>query len=253
MRTLLISLLVIITTTICYGQNDVTNDTIHPYTFEYKPVGSSQSKQVIDRINNSDYSSDFNKPMHVSNDTLMKRLNLSVPSFYVGPGDNPDRIPTTLITENNYAYRALWGISDRAWLTTLSERRVYPVLGAVTNINAMLSYQLSERWIVSGGPYVSKYSINTAQFNDLGASGQLKYIAHDRISLNIFGTYSVNGKKNDIGSNYSGLFMQNSYGGTVEFKLTPKFGVETGLMRQLDPVSGRWKNIPIINPVFYVK
>ena len=46
---------------------------------------------------------------------------------------------------------------------------------------------------------------------------------------------------------------QRYYGGTIEVKITDRFGLEGGMERHLDPFSGKWKNTPVIRPVFYAK
>jgi hypothetical protein len=253
MKKLLLSVLFAVMFVFCYGQSETVNDTIRlkiGEKYDDQPIGSLRATHALNQINTVESLS--GSELAKVPDSLMKRLNMYVPPYYTGPGENYDKIPTNYILENNYAYHTFTPLSNRAWLATSSELQVYPGLGANTSIGAMLSYQLSDRWIITGGPYLSKYSVNLNQFNDMGLDGQLKFIAHDRIRFNVFGSYSFFGKQNGIG-NYPGMYPQSSYGGTVEFKLTEKFGVETGILRQLDPVSGRWKNIPIVRPVFYVK
>jgi hypothetical protein len=253
MKKLLLSVLFAALQVLCYGQSETVNDTIRLKTGEkrgYQSVGSPQTTHTIDQINAVENLS--GSELEKVPDSLMKRLNIYVPPYYTGPGENYGKIPTNYIPENNYAYYTFTPLSNRSWLATSSELQVYPRLGANTSIGATLGYQLSDRWIITGGPYLSKYSVNMSQFNDMGLDAHLKFIAHDRIRFNVFGSYSFFGKQNGIG-NYPGMYPQSSYGGAVEFKLTEKFGVETGILRQLDPLTGRWKNIPIIRPVFYVK
>ena len=48
------------------------------------------------------------------------------------------------------------------------------------------------------------------------------------------------------------LFMnQNSYGGTLEFKISDSFGIEAGAEREFNPMTRKWETHPIIMPVFY--
>ena len=50
----------------------------------------------------------------------------------------------------------------------------------------------------------------------------------------------------------SQLFMnQNSYGGTLEFKISDSFGIEAGAEREFNPMTRKWEPHPIIMPVFY--
>ena len=104
---------------------------------------------------------------------------------------------------------------------------------------------------VSGGPYASKYSTYSADFNDFGASGSMKFIVTDRVRFNAYGQYSINADRNRIGGPLMGMYPHTYYGGTMEFKISDKFGIEAGMIRELNPFTCKWENKPIIAPVFY--
>ena len=103
---------------------------------------------------------------------------------------------------------------------------------------------------VTGGVYAAKYNVYGVRFNDLGAKGKLSFRINDRMKINMFGTYSV---YNGYGMTpASQLFMnQNSYGGTLEFKISDSFGIEAGAEREFNPMTRKWETHPIIMPVFY--
>ena len=97
---------------------------------------------------------------------------------------------------------------------------------------------------------VYKRQVYGVRFNDLGAKGRLSFRINDRMKINMFGTYSV---YNGYGMTpASQLFMnQNSYGGTLEFKISDSFGIEAGAEREFNPMTRKWETHPIIMPVFY--
>lgn len=152
----------------------------------------------------------------------------------------------------NYAYAAGWAFSDKAWGTSLSTNTRYPLIGRVRSVNFQLNYKLTDWMYVSGGPYASKYdTYYSGPRNDFGVNGSMKFIVSDRIRFNTYGQYSLNSDRNNIGGPLLDMYPHTYYGGTIEVKITDKFGIEGGIIRELNPFTGKWENRPIISPVFY--
>jgi len=240
-----------------YSQTETSKDSIAKPTG--LPDNISGSAKIGEYSTDKIYQTNYNNELETSSwskqerDSLLRRLNIYIPSYYVGPGMNINRIPTTFPFENDYAFHAIWdvGLGNRGWLSTASTQSTYPTLGSMRSINASFNYRITDNLIFSGGPYISKNLIYGNPFDDMGLNGQMKFILHDRVRLNVFGQYSVYGKQNFVGSNASGMFNQSSYGGSFEFKISDKFGIESGIIRELDPMTGKWTNKPFITPVFY--
>lgn len=178
-------------------------------------------------------------------------LEFPPPVYYNGPiyEDNPVNPHNPYV--HDYGYYAFYGLSDNAFMTTSSVRQTYPALGSMVSVGAQFGYQPTSWLIMSGGPYASKYNVNGMPYNDMGANASLKFILHDRIRVNTFGQYSVYGKSNRIGVPTSGMYPQSYYGGGLEFKITDSFGIESGIIRELNPMTGKWTNRPYVTPVFY--
>ena len=125
-----------------------------------------------------------------------------------------------------------------------------PSIGEARNAGVMYTQRLNDFITVTGGVYAAKYNVYGVRFNDLGAKGRLSFRINDRMKINMFGTYSV---YNGYGMTpASQLFMnQNSYGGTLEFKISDSFGIEAGAEREFNPMTRKWETHPIIMPVFY--
>lgn len=147
-----------------------------------------------------------------------------------------------------YTYREL---SNKLYITSGSEQNTYPTMGTVRTVDGSLNYDLTSWLTVSGGTYMSKYSLRGGLYRDVGASGAMRFYIGDRVRINTFGQYSVYGKSNGVGYYESGMFPQTHYGGSLEFKVNDKFGVEAGVVRELDPFSGKWKDRRYVAPVFY--
>jgi len=260
MRAIFLLLSIALSATV-YCQTESKNDSIR------KPGGKTELQQTpqtgeTDRDENlnaekTDYSASYetNDWDKQKNDSLIKKFNLFIPPYYVGPGDNPNRIPTSFPFENNYAYYANWnvGLGNRGWVSTASESYTYPSLGATTSIKAMLTYRLTDKLTIAGGPFASKNMMNGIMFNDFGYGGIMSYNITNRFKINAFGQYSARAKHNFIGNNASGMFNQSYYGGTFEYKINDTWGVQAGMKRELDPFTGKWTNTPIFGPVFYGK
>ena len=125
-----------------------------------------------------------------------------------------------------------------------------PSIGEARNVGVMYTQRLNDFITVTGGAYAAKYNVYGVRFNDFGGKGKLSFRINDRMKINMFGTYSV---YNGYGMTpASQLFMnQNSYGGTLEFKISDSFGIEAGAEREFNPMTRKWETHPIIMPVFY--
>ncbi len=198
-----------------------------------------------------------------------KEIDLKIPplDIYTGPPLESNTF-TRYPFANDYTFNSGMKISDNMWISTSSSQNTYPTLGAVRKINMNLNYQPFERLIISGGTYGAKYTLGESTFNfyegghpsnfginaynDVGATGSIKFILHDRIRLNAYGQYSAFGEKNGLRGPMIDMFPQTFYGGTIEVKITEKFGVEGGVIRELNPFNGKWVNRPYFAPVFYM-
>ena len=49
------------------------------------------------------------------------------------------------------------------------------------------------------------------------------------------------------------LYMQNHFGGTVDYMFNGKFGITGGAIHEFNPVKGRWETNPVFGPVIHLK
>ena len=109
-------------------------------------------------------------------------------------------------------------------------------------------------WLsVGAGPYASKYSLYGINSNDVGINGSIKFKLTDNISINGYGQYSAYAKQNNVYGPLMNMYPTTYFGGTLEYKITGKFGIEAGIVRELNPFNGKWENKPYFAPVFYTK
>lgn len=250
-----------------YGQTENPFDTIKPLGKGTNIRSNEKLDQYLDfdakeaKSSLSNSKAALYEPLYDKERLKNVDLNLPPLDIYVGPPLENNTLTRNPFA-NDYSFYSGMGISDQLWLTSSSIQNTYPTLGAIRSVNLHLNYQPADWLIISGGPFGSKYELlgrsfnhnpGGNSFNDVGASGNLKFILHDRIRLNGFGQYSVYGKKNKVEGPMMGMYPQTYYGGSIELKITQKFGVEGGVIRELNPFNGKWVNRPFIAPVIYAK
>jgi len=144
-----------------------------------------------------------------------------------------------------------YSINRRTWINTSMTSTNYYGLGGVYTVGANINRKLGEFGILTGGVYASKYNNYNNFSNSTGINGNFKIILTDRISLNTFGQYSIGGNAAGIAPYLSTLYPTSFYGGSLEFKVTDKWGIVTGASSEFDVFSRKWVTRPFIMPLFY--
>ncbi|HCO67396.1 MAG TPA: hypothetical protein DIT04_06530 [Dysgonomonas sp.] len=187
-----------------------------------------------------------------ADDSLKVNMHIYVPDFYQGPMYNylsDSKYPFN----NDYAYYAGYGITDRSWLTTTSRHDTYLQIGSSRYISATFNYMLTDNLLFSTEAYTTRYTVGMKAYGDAGVNAALKYQLNDRIAIHGFGQYSGFSKRNKLDPSFTPMYPASNFGGAFEYKVNDKFGIMGGMERQLNPMTGKWKNIPFIMPIFYGK
>lgn len=121
----------------------------------------------------------------------------------------------------------------------------------LANVQAGLSYQMTNWLNVSGGPYLNRMNLFQQSVNDYGLNGKMNLRLTDRLNVNLHGKYSLRGKQTLM--NQNPLFPDNNYGGAVEYRISDSFGLGAGVDRFLNPYTGKWVTRPYVYPIFYNK
>jgi hypothetical protein len=121
-----------------------------------------------------------------------------------------------------------------------------PISTAQFNIN----YQITDWLSLSPGAYFSSYAFPNQTHNDYGLSGKLGIQVSERIKFNLMGSKSLQGNYNFAPNGT--LYSPATYGGTIEYKFNETFGVEAGVLRELDMFTGKWKTKPILRPTIHL-
>ncbi|MBK5722216.1 hypothetical protein JGH11_15175 [Dysgonomonas sp. Marseille-P4677] len=266
MKNLFYILLFIISTS-AYGQTEIPKDSFPPLKKGNLDLNESLDNYLnFNNKNETGYK--FQNKIVSDYEALREKgvnkvMDLKFPPIdvYLGPPLESNEF-TRFPFANDYSYYSGYTFSDNMWITSSSIQNTYPSLGAVRSIGMNFNYQPLDWLRISAGPYGSKYNFinlynndnnRMGHYNDVGVSGALKFILHDRIRLNAYGQYSVYGGRNGVQGPMMNMYPQTYYGGTIELKITEKFGIEGGVIRELNPFNGKWVNRPYFAPVFYTK
>ena len=116
---------------------------------------------------------------------------------------------------------------------------------------ALTLYQDAGRWSFSASALADKYRMVGMGFlqTRYGVGGTVGYRLSDVISLHAFGYYYPNSSM--ISPSVNPYLATTNYGGYADFRLHKNFGVDTGVRRYLNPMTGQWVTEPIVSP--YVK
>ncbi|MDH6356052.1 hypothetical protein M2132_002410 [Dysgonomonas sp. PH5-45] len=258
MKTLLLSILTFVTVA-AFGQTYEENDSIRILTKE--------NEQLLERLLISEPQpldkegrlgvphEDFLNLMEVKpiplTDNKKTEMRLPPVEFYQGPMPGQPIFSSKFPFANDYGFYGAFPVTKRSWISTVSSHETMPTMGSYSTVGARYNYMLTDKIMVSAGGYGTKAFLNNNYLGDYGINGQVKFVLNDRIRINAFGQYSMNAEKNRFTDMNNGMFGQTYYGGSMEFRITEKFGVETGIIRELNPITGKWTNTPYIAPVFY--
>ena len=116
---------------------------------------------------------------------------------------------------------------------------------------AMTLYQDLGRWSFSASALADKYRMMGMGFLETryGVGGTVGYRLNDAISLHAFGYYYPNSLM--ISPAVNPYLGTTNFGGFADIQLPKNFGVDTGVRRYLNPMTGQWVTDPIVSP--YIK
>lgn len=136
----------------------------------------------------------------------------------------------------------------------LSHRQNYiPGISTVNAASATFKIQPTEKWFINIGSTASKYRDYSGIYNNLTIDASTYIPIAENFGLNVYGSYSTNAQNNaNAGAIMYSPFAPNSYyGGSIEVKITDKFGIEAGMLREFNVWTRKWQNVYFATPKFY--
>ena len=116
---------------------------------------------------------------------------------------------------------------------------------------ALTLYQNVGRWNFSASALADKYRFVGLGFlqTRYGVGGTVSYMVNDALSLHAFGYYY--GNSSMITPAVNPYLATTTFGGYADLRLHKNFGVDAGVRRYLNPMTGQWVTDPIVSP--YIK
>ena len=135
-------------------------------------------------------------------------------------------------------------------LVLTGTRRNSPSLGFSNSITAGYVWAATDGITLYGNLRAGDNMFHLTRFKNFDISARARVRLTDGLWINGYGTYTI---YNSAGGQPLplGLYPTNSFGGTIEVRITDSFGLEGGVMREYDPFRRRWVTNPYIMPVFY--
>jgi hypothetical protein len=156
-------------------------------------------------------------------------------------------LPSTNLTDNLYNR---FDVNDVSWINTSRTSSSYYGVGGVYTVDANFNHEIGNFGVLTAGVYASKFNVYKSYYNNAGVNGNFKIKISDRLSMNLFGQYTPLEKTSEM-QMMTSMYPQSYYGGSIEFKVTDKWGIITGATREFDVFSRKWVTNPFIMPVFY--
>lgn len=120
-----------------------------------------------------------------------------------------------------------------------------PALGNIQSASATFMQQI-DRFTVTASLSGTKYHYDRNLYNDFGFSGRLSYRINDNLSINAFGSYSVNNVYHSMAAMPYNRF--SCFGGSLSLRTSDSFSIDMGVQRYFDPYSNHWVTVPIVAP-----
>lgn len=117
-----------------------------------------------------------------------------------------------------------------------------------TEMGQMTFYQNLGRWQFTASGLANKYWMpwQRTLSTQYGVGGTVAYMLSDAVSLHAFGYYYAN--QMQVGPAMSPYMNTTTFGGYADIRFSRLFGANLGAKRYVDPMTGQWTTVPIINP-----
>lgn len=208
------------------------NTNIHftPLEFSIEPIFKAPSALEMNRFY-----------QHQLSDIVMQKPTFKMSTI------NANFLPPLNLHDNLYNR---YSLNNYSWVNTSRTSSNFYGIGGLYAVGASYNQRIGDIGILTGGVYAAKFNIYNNFYNNAGVNGNFKLILTDRMSLNIFGQYTPMTNTTTM-QLMSPMYPQSNYGGSLEFKVTDKWGIITGAEREFDVFSRKWVTRPFIMPVFY--
>ena len=131
--------------------------------------------------------------------------------------------------------------TGQIWLE--GEQRSLPGIGRINEVSALWSQQLTDRFSLQAAVVTTQLNMEFFHRHVLQLQAQMSYRLTEQLTLHLFGSY-------DTGNPYNPYGRQ--WGGSIDWRISPRFGLEGGVRRSYNAVTGRWETLPIVAPYYKI-
>jgi hypothetical protein len=181
------------------------------------------------------------RALFISYDMFRRQSGLTVPEY----GTTAPR----MLRPGGGGYMPLV-VRHNSVLSLSGSREIFPSMGFSNSVAVGYAWAPSDRVTFYGNLYASDNMYHLSRFRNFGVSGRMRVQVAERVFLNGYGAYALPGGE---GSRQlpPGMYPASSFGGTIEVKITDKFGIEGGVMREYNPFTRSWRTNYVASPVIY--
>ena len=129
--------------------------------------------------------------------------------------------------------------TGQIWLE--GEQRSLPGIGRINEVSDLWSQQLTDRFSLQASVVATQLNMAFFHRHVLQLQAQTSYRLNDQLTLRLFGSY-------DTGNPYNPYGRQ--WGASLDWRISPRFGLEGGVSRSYDAVTGRWETLPVVAPYY---
>ena len=117
-----------------------------------------------------------------------------------------------------------------------------------TDMGSMVLHQNLGRWRFTASAEANKYWMPWQRMlsTQYGVGGNVAYLLSNAVSFHAFGYYY--GNQLQVGPAMSPYMNTSTYGGYADIRFSSLFGTNLGVRRYVNPMTGQWETVPIVNP-----
>ncbi len=157
------------------------------------------------------------------------------------------------LDKNSLLHYPVYHLGENSMLYMSRTNDLMPGMADVNNINLGMKMQPTEGWYLDISNSAYKYRDFTGIYNDYTINASSYISLSDNFGINVYGSYSTQAMNNTNAGSipYSPFAPYSYYGGSLEYKITDKFGIEVGMLRQYNTWRRKWENVYFAAPKFY--